>query len=201
MSIYKKLLTIQKAIKGLKKDANGQNYQYVSGSKVLFHVRERMDEQGLLLKTEVLTINNERQNYTVAHGKPNQRIKEEVLTTLIMRFTWVDTETGEKDENLFAANGQNDFDKGFGSAVTYAERYFLLKFFHIATDEDDVDNPLRKDLDPQETPLETAVGNVRLCMTIEDLTTLKASLPTEIVKDKKFTTAAMARYNQLNKQS
>ena len=25
--------------------------------------------------------------------------------------------------------------------MTCAERYFLLKFFHIATDEDDIDNP------------------------------------------------------------
>jgi hypothetical protein len=62
----------------------------------------------------------------------------------MMRFTWVDIETGEKDENLFGANGQNDWDKGVGSALTYGERYFLLKFFHIATDEDDIDNPDRK---------------------------------------------------------
>jgi hypothetical protein len=61
-----------------------------------------------------------------------------------MRFTWVDCETGEKDENLFGANGQNGWDKGVGSAFTYAERYFLLKYFHIATDEDDIDNPDRK---------------------------------------------------------
>ena len=39
----------------------------------------------------------------------------------------------------FAANGMNAFDKGLGSALTYAERYFLLKTLHIATDEDDVD--------------------------------------------------------------
>jgi len=59
---------------------------------------------------------------------------------VMMRFTWVDCETGEKDENLFGANGQNSWDKGVGSALTYAERYFLLKYFHIATDEDDIDN-------------------------------------------------------------
>ena len=58
-----------------------------------------------------------------------------------MKFTWIDIETGEKDENLFGANGQNGFDKGVGSALTYAERYFLLKYFHIATDEDDIDQP------------------------------------------------------------
>jgi hypothetical protein len=56
-----------------------------------------------------------------------------------MKFTWVDCETGETDVNMFAANGQNDWEKGLGSALTYGERYFLLKYFHIATDEDDVD--------------------------------------------------------------
>jgi hypothetical protein len=65
-----------------------------------------------------------------------------------MKFTWVDCETGEKDENLWGAHGQNDFEKGFGSALTYGERYFLLKFFHIATDEDDIDNPERKTSQP-----------------------------------------------------
>lgn len=64
-----------------------------------------------------------------------------------MRFTWIDTESGEQDVNLFGANGQNDWEKGLGSALTYAERYFLLKFFHIATDKDDVDNEQRKKTD------------------------------------------------------
>jgi hypothetical protein len=61
-----------------------------------------------------------------------------------MRFTWIDCESGESDINLFGANGQNDWEKGLGSALTYAERYFLLKYFHISTDEDDIDNPNRK---------------------------------------------------------
>jgi hypothetical protein len=66
-----------------------------------------------------------------------------------MRFTWIDVETGDTDVCLWGANGQNDWEKGLGSALTYAERYFLLKYFHIATDEDDIDNPDRK---PADTP-------------------------------------------------
>ena len=61
-----------------------------------------------------------------------------------MRFKRIDSATGEKDANLFGANGQNDWEKGLGSALTYGERYFLLKHFHTATDEDDVYNPDRK---------------------------------------------------------
>lgn len=139
MNIYQKLLTIQKKIIGLGKDKQAFNYKYVTGDKVLGEIKPLMNELGLLLKQEVLSIENTRQDYTTKNGS-----KSEILSKVMMRFTWIDTETGEKDENLFGANGQNDFDKGCGSAYTYAERYFLLKYFHIATDEDDIDNPDRK---------------------------------------------------------
>jgi hypothetical protein len=106
-----------------------------------------MNKYGLLLKQEVLSIDNERQDYKTGIGTQYEKPKSEILSKVMMRFTWVDTETGEKDENLFGANGQNEWEKGLGSALTYAERYFLLKYFHINTDEDDIDNPDRK---PQE---------------------------------------------------
>jgi hypothetical protein len=99
-----------------------------------------MNEYGIILKQEVIDIENTRQDYVTAKGVS----KTEILTKASMKFTWVDCETGDKDENYFAANGQNDFEKGLGSALTYAERYFLLKYFHISTDEDDIDNPNRK---------------------------------------------------------
>jgi len=139
MNIYQKLLTIQKKIIGLGKDKQAFNYKYVTGDKVLGEIKPLMNELGLLLKQEVLSIENTRQDYTTKNGS-----KSEILSKVMMRFTWIDAESGEKDENLFGANGQNDFDKGCGSAYTYAERYFLLKYFHIATDEDDIDNPERK---------------------------------------------------------
>lgn len=135
-TLCSKLLKIQRAVRGLDRDASGSSYRYVSGSKLLGIVRPMMDELGLLLKQEVVEIRNERQDYTVSNGtKP----KFEILTTLRMRFTWIDSESGERETCEFAANGQNDWDKGVGSALTYGERYFLLKFFHIATDEDDCD--------------------------------------------------------------
>jgi len=126
---------------GLGKDKSAFNYKYVTGDKVLGTIKPLMNDLGLLLKQEVLSIENERQDYSAKDG-----IKSEILSKLSMRFTWVDTETGEKDENYFGANGQNGWDKGVGSAITYAERYFLLKYFHIATDEDDIDNPDKKSL-------------------------------------------------------
>lgn len=165
MSIYQKLLLIQSKVNGLGKDSSGGQYQYVSGAKVLEFIRPLMNEQKIILKQEILSIENERQDYTV-NGKKWENIdgkntqiefpkpKSEILSKVMMKFTWIDSETGETDVNLFGANGMNDWEKGLGSALTYAERYFLLKYFHIPTDEDDIDNELRKQVE-DEKPTKT----------------------------------------------
>ena len=144
LNIYQKLLSIQTKINGLGKDKSAFNFKYVTGDKVLGEIKPLMNSLGLILKSEILSIDNTRQDYVLIDKNGKSREKSEILSKVMIRFTWVDTDTGEKDENLFGANGQNDWDKGVGSALTYAERYFLLKYFHIATDEDDIDNDERK---------------------------------------------------------
>lgn len=150
-NLYQKLLTIQQKVNGLEKDKKSNNYSYVTGDKLLGFVKPMMNELGLILKQEVLSIENTRQDYKTGIGTQYEKAKSEILSKVMMRFTWIDCETGEKDVNEFGANGQNDWEKGLGSALTYAERYFLLKYFHIATDEDDIDNDGRKK-DGSETP-------------------------------------------------
>ena len=142
-----KLAALQSAVRGLGKDTKGNSYEYVSGSKVLDAVRPRMDELGLLLVQEVEDIRNERVDYSTRNGA-----KSEMFTSVSMLFTWIDTETLERLPVRFAANGCNGWDKGLGSALTYGERYFLLKFFHIATDEDDVDARQGEDAAPVAKP-------------------------------------------------
>lgn len=150
LNLYQKLLEIQKSVMGLGKDKQATSYKYVTGDKVLGEIKPLMNKYGLLLKQEILSIENVRQDYTVGANTDRERIKSEILSKVMMRFTWVDSDSGDKDENLFGANGQNDWDKGIGSGLTYGERYFLLKYFHIATDEDDIDNPDRKPDEKQE---------------------------------------------------
>jgi hypothetical protein len=143
LNLYQKLLIIQTKINGLGKDKSTYNYKYVTGDKVLGEIKPLMNQLGLILKQEVISIENTRQDYLTKSGS-----KSEILSKVMMQFTWIDCATGEKDVNSFGANGQNDWEKGLGSALTYAERYFLLKYFHIATDEDDIDNDQRKTTAP-----------------------------------------------------
>ena len=176
LNLYQKLLVIQKKINGLGKDKKSFSYSYVTGDKVLGEIKPLMNELGLILKQEVLSIDNLRMDYQTKNGN-----KTEILSKVMMQFTWIDTESGEKDVNLFGANGQNDFEKGLGSALTYAERYFLLKFFHIATDEDDIDNDSRKPTVKVEQPIvvnvEDAKSKLIVVSTLKELEQVYLSLP------------------------
>lgn len=138
-SLNQKLLEIQKQVIGLGKDKSALSYKYVTGDKVLSHIKPLMNSLGVLLKQEVLSIENTRQDYATKNGS-----RSEMHSKVMMRFTWIDTDSNETMECLWGANGQNDWERGVPSAMTLGERYFLLKFFHIATDEDDIDNPERK---------------------------------------------------------
>ena len=138
MSVFKKLHQVQAATRSLAANTEGQTgaakYNYVSGAKLLGVIRPLMDKLGLILTQEVVEIHNEPITYMTRNGE-----KTEMFTTAHIRFTWVDTDDGSQMVNEFFANGMNAWDKGLGSALTYAERYYLMKTFHIATDEDDVD--------------------------------------------------------------
>jgi len=148
LNLYQKLHKIQTEVKGLSKDKESHNFSYVTGNKLLSFIKPLMEEHKLLLKQEIVSIDNTRQDYQIWDKyKKEFKTKSEILSKVMMKFTWIDIETGEKDENSFGANGQNDWEKGLGSALTYAERYFILKYFHISTDEDDIDNPDRKPVD------------------------------------------------------
>lgn len=155
MSIYQKIFAIQIAIQGLTKDAKGNSGEYVSGNKILAPVRKVMDEQHLLLIPEVEESTFTRTDYATSKGQ-----KTEMFCSLKIKFTWVDVDTGETLVSHWASSGMNQFDKGFGSALTYGERYYLLKLFHIPTDKDDVDAPKTEE---EEATVQSAIANINAC--------------------------------------
>lgn len=144
--VYQKLHYVQKQVTAMTAAAKGQTgaatYKYIAGSALLAKIRPAMDEIGLILSQEVIGIENQPVTYFTSKGE-----KTEMFTTVHVRFTWIDVADGSKMPCEFYANGMNAWDKGLGSALTYAERYFLLKFFHIATDEDDVDAIVRDEVE------------------------------------------------------
>lgn len=149
-NIFTKLLSIQTEVDSFVKSAKAFNYSYVDGNQVLDKIRPLMIQKKIMLKQEIIKCENTIIDYKNSKGGE----KREILSSVSQRFTWVDCETGETDVNEFHANGMNDFDKGLGSALTYAERYFLLKYFHIPTDKDDPDAQKPREQQPPSKPRE-----------------------------------------------
>lgn len=152
MSIYEKLLEVRKSVPYLKKEAEGHNCKYVKGSQVLGALREKLDELGLLLKPEIISTTHQEVKYITTR----QEGKTETLVKIEMLFTWYNVhKPEEKIECRWASMGQNERDKAIGAAMTYAERYFLLKFFMIATDDLDPDAYKEKYAQGEENEAET----------------------------------------------
>lgn len=132
MSLHTKLLEIRKAVPYLKKDNQGFQYNYVSSSQALGSVREKMDELGVLLIPSV-------KNKQVLEYQ-SKKEGTLFLTGLDMSFTWLDTSNPSDSFTVeWYAQGSDSGERGVGKAYTYAEKYFLLKFFNIPTDKDDPD--------------------------------------------------------------
>jgi hypothetical protein len=134
MNIYQKLNEIHKQVGYIQKGQQGKQYQYVGSSDVLAVVRQHMNEQGLILLPSIK--NASVKEYETKTGTL------QIFTELTMQMTWLNTEKPEeKIEIDWYAQGMDlAGEKGVGKALTYGEKYFLLKFFNIATDKDDPDS-------------------------------------------------------------
>lgn len=136
MSIYAKFLEIQRGVDRILKDSENKNdkYDYVSGSKVLSVLRPMMNDNALLLIPQVV-------DKSILEGQTRSGTAR-FTVELSLNMRWVDVENGETLDIPFYANGSDlgSAERAVGKALTYGEKYHLLKLFHIPTDKDDPDN-------------------------------------------------------------
>ena len=142
MNIYQKLIEVRKEVPYLQKADTGSQYNYTGSSRVLAALKNKMDELGLLLIPSVTGhhLSESPIEYKDANGNVTKRTTT-YFTELEMTMTWVNAE--KPDEQIVSSWYGQGVDiageKGVGKALTYAEKYFMLKFFNIATDKDDPD--------------------------------------------------------------
>ena len=137
MNLYQKIVEVRKIARGFEKDGKGFNYKYVKGDQILSKIRDKMNELNLLLIPSTKLGEHHTHSYVTAKGK-------EVTDFVVsgeMSYTWIN---GDKPDEVlkvdWAYYGQMDeLSRAYGSALTYSERYFLLKCLGLPTDEDDPD--------------------------------------------------------------
>lgn len=134
MGLHQKLLEMQKLVDGVIKDGKNlsDKYDFASDENVLNRFRPMMDDMGLLLIPKVTG--------TVLHEGVTKSGTTRYLTEMHFDMVWHDVESGEELTVPWYAQGTDlAGEKGPGKAATYAEKYFLLKFFHVPTRKDDPD--------------------------------------------------------------
>ena len=150
LSLRKKLFEIQKSLKtfavtekSAKVDAkSGQEaYKYTPTWYIVETIRKAMDDAGVMLDTNYELISAkevEHPVYAITGTSPDPKRYDKKDMHVILRgiFTWVDVESAETLGPISViADSANGIDKSTAGAMTLAERYFLLKFFHITTRE------------------------------------------------------------------
>lgn len=147
LNIYQKLAKIRKQVEVIKKNKRGYGYTYVSEDEILAKVSVFMDKYHISLIPGIVGGTTRVEPYTYKKTKSTKGgdIYEEnandVLVSADMTWVWVnDDNPEERIEVPWAMVGQQaDASQAFGSGLTYGDRYFLLKYFNIATTDDDPD--------------------------------------------------------------
>ena len=127
-SLDEKLLELKKKVCIMQKNADGYGYKYVTEDSILLVINDIMIELGISLtpRFKDKTLYSEVINYKDAKGKD----KTDVLVRSEMQFVWKDIKTKEEIVIDWALLGQqSDASQALGSGLTYANRYFLLKYF------------------------------------------------------------------------
>lgn len=148
LSLVQKLAGIRKMVEVIRKNKSGFNYKYVSEDEILARVTAGMDKYHVLLYPGIVpqTAEVSPYNYTkIKNAKDGKRIEEsvnEVLVKADMTFTWINLDNPEDTLVVpwVIVGQQSDASQAVGSGLSYLHRYFLLKFFQIATPDDDPDN-------------------------------------------------------------
>ncbi|ASN67674.1 ERF family protein [Staphylococcus epidermidis] len=142
LNLYQKIADVKANIEGFTKDTKGYNYSYVSGSQVLHRIRNKMIEHNLLLVPKTSDENYKQIEVTRFNKKASREVTtSEFVVEMKLTYLWINADKPEEqlEVSFYSVGQQDDVSKAHGTALTYAERYFLMKFFNIPTDEDDAD--------------------------------------------------------------
>lgn len=142
MNLLQRLAAIRDMADAAKKNKKGFGYQYTDLTEILPVVRAGMKKYGVslipMLKEPTTEQTVIRTVTTDKTGAPVEKVAVEYITKFLMDYVWVVDATGEQIAiPWYGVGSQADPSQGFGTALTYSERYFLIDFFQIPTTEGD----------------------------------------------------------------
>ena len=147
-TFIKKLAKVRKQVEVIRKNKSGYGYKYVTEDEILAKISVFMDKYHLSLVPSIQPGTTRVEPYTykktktTGKGEFYEENNNEILVSADMVWSWVNNDNPEEriDVSWALVGQQGDASQAFGSGLTYSSRYFLLKYFNIATPDDDPDN-------------------------------------------------------------
>jgi hypothetical protein len=147
LNIYQKLAKIRKQVEVVQKNKSGYGYKYVTDDELLAKITVGMDKYGVSLVPNIVpgTLKVEPYTYKKTKRDKNGSYEEtvnEFTAVCDMSYVWVNNDNPEETVTVSwsMVGQQSDASQCLGSGLTYSMRYFLLKYFNVATPDDDPDN-------------------------------------------------------------
>lgn len=201
LNIYQKLAKIRKAIEVVKKNKKGYGYTYADEEEILSKVTGLMDKLELSLMPKIVpdtmyTVQYD--NLKTKFTKEGTKYEDHSYESLVhadMVWTWINNvKPDEKVEIPWALIGcQSDPSQAFGSALTYSSRYFLLKFFNVATTDDDPELYRKKQKEAEETENRLVAGKI-----IEEISAFVSGRLEKFPNEKESISALIKKYVKVN---
>lgn len=183
LNLYQKLAAIRRSVCVLQKNKSGYGYKYVSEDEVLAKVTAGMDKYHLSLIPKILTGTTSVVPYQYIDKKGKQA--SELIVSADMAFRWVDNDNPEDflEVPWFVVGQQADAAQAFGAGLTYTNRYFLLKYFQLATVEDDPDNYRQKKKEAEDAGDEDELAQCRADIIAQATAKIQSGVPQKEVYD------------------
>ena len=145
LNIYQKLAKIRKPVEVLKKNKAGYGYKYVTEEEILSRISGLMERYGVSLVPRIIPGTTKVEPYHYIKTKSDKTGKfydehcNEILVQADMEWVWVDNDNPNNSIVVpwTLVGQQAEASQSFGSALTYASRYFMLKYFNVATSDED----------------------------------------------------------------
>lgn len=153
MNLWQKLAKVRDIADVVAKDKSGYGYRYVSESEVLSKVKAGLSKYHVsiypMLDQENFSVER-REFVKKKYDKASQNWIDDPQSEYCVRgrlnFQIINDDKPEEQMTVpwVLVGSQTDDAQAFGSALTYSNRYFFLKFFNIATPDADPDEWKRK---------------------------------------------------------
>ena len=195
LNLYQKLAKIRNRVEVVQKSKSGYGYKYVPDTELLAKITGGMDKYGVSLIPSIVPDTLCVEPYTYKKTKREKQkdgtfsTYEETVNEFTaygdMDYTWVNNDN--PDEKICVhwvlVGQQSDASQCFGSGLTYSMRYFLLKYFGVATPEDDPDKQKAA-----EAAEDKAIAEQIVNMLDADIKSYLARNPDQAESIKKFAT-------------